>query len=79
MSIRYKPSLVTTKQEWEELNPVALPGDVLVCEDTGQVKVGDGIHSFNDLPFLGVPTTKPEIAALGKKSTLADVIKALQA
>ena len=79
MSIRYKPSLVTTKKEWEELNPIALPGDVLVCEDTGQVKVGDGIHPFNSLPFLGVPKPKPDIAALTKKSTLADVIAALQA
>lgn len=79
MSIRYKPSLVTTKKEWEELNPVALPGDVLVCEDTGQVKVGDGVNAFNDLPFLGVPATKPEIAALTKKSTLAEVIAALKA
>lgn len=79
MSIRYKPSLVTTKKEWEELNPVALPGDVLVCEDTGQVKIGDGVSAFNDLPFLGVPKIKPQIAALTKKSTIADVVAALQA
>lgn len=39
---------------WSQLNPVLLDGEVILVElETGiQIKVGDGVTSYTDLPFI---------------------------
>lgn len=51
--IKFKRGLKTT---WATLNPILAPGEPGVETDTHMTKVGDGITSWNDLPYdVGVP------------------------
>jgi hypothetical protein len=39
-------------------NPVLLDGEMGYEKDTGKMKIGDGIHRWNDLPYFpNIPTT----------------------
>ena len=38
---------------WTSVNPLLLAGEPGVELDTGQMKIGDGIRSWNDLPYVG--------------------------
>ncbi len=35
-------------------NPVLLAGEILIVTDLGKMKVGDGTHAYNDLPFVKI-------------------------
>ena len=43
---------INTTNEWAALNPTLLAGEIGVDSDTLQLKVGDGEHSWSDLPYL---------------------------
>lgn len=35
-------------------NPTLLAGEIVVVTDLGKIKVGDGTHAYNDLPFVKI-------------------------
>lgn len=47
-----------TAARWAQYNPILLEGEVgYVTDNPNQYKIGDGIHSWNDLPFRGFSGT----------------------
>ena len=47
-----------TKARWEQFNPVLLEGEVgYVLDDVNRYKIGDGVHTWNQLPFRGFDGT----------------------
>lgn len=40
-----------TKARWEEVNPVLMEGEVGFETDTKNIKMGDGVHAWNDLEY----------------------------
>jgi len=42
-----------TSSNWTTVNPTLLAGEPGVELDTGQMKIGDGIHTWSDLPYVG--------------------------
>lgn len=47
----------STGAEWESQNPILLDGEIAIVRDGGEtrLKVGDGVHNYNDLPFIDEP------------------------
>ena len=41
-----------TAARWEKVNPVLAQGEPGFVYDTNQMKIGDGIRNWNDLPFI---------------------------
>ncbi|BAF69593.1 hypothetical protein [Nitratiruptor sp. SB155-2] len=41
-----------TKANWEQYDPVLAAGEVAVQTDTYQIKVGDGVKKWSELPFV---------------------------
>lgn len=53
-----------TSAQWASTNPVLADGEIAVVEDSGvvQMKIGDGVRHFNDLPlFAGGPNDVSEL------------------
>ncbi len=48
--IRLKRGLA---ESWKTIDPVLAPGEAGVEIDTGQIKIGDGVSSYNGLPYVG--------------------------
>ena len=42
----------TDSNEWKELNPILLKGELGIENDTKLIKVGDGINHYNDLNYI---------------------------
>jgi hypothetical protein len=42
-----------TLVNWTNSNVVLGLGEPSVVSDTGQMKVGDGVHTWNNLPYVG--------------------------
>lgn len=40
-----------TASRWKEINPVLLEGELALESDTLNAKIGDGVHSWNDLEY----------------------------
>lgn len=40
-----------TKARWAEVNPVLMEGEVGLETDTKNIKMGDGVHAWNDLEY----------------------------
>lgn len=40
-------------ESWTDLNPVLKEGEIGAELDTGQLKVGDGLTHWNNLPYSG--------------------------
>ena len=47
-------SRVDTKVNWNKENPVLLNKEIGYERETGQYKIGDGIHNWNDLSYSSV-------------------------
>lgn len=41
-----------TAARWAELNPILSEGEPGFVYDSNCLKIGDGIHSWNDLPYI---------------------------
>ena len=41
-----------TTSAWEKANPILQYGEPGYEKDTGKLKIGDGIHPWNELPYL---------------------------
>lgn len=47
-----------TAARWAQFNPILLEGEVgYVTDDPNQYKIGDGVHTWNDLPLRGFDGT----------------------
>ena len=42
-----------TAARWAEVNPILEQGEPGFVYDTNQLKIGDGLTHWNDLPFIG--------------------------
>ena len=47
-----------TAQRWTEVNPLLAQGEPGFEYDTNKLKIGDGIHYWNDLPYIAVGETQ---------------------
>ena len=47
----------STGAEWESQNPLLLDGEIAIVRDGSEtrLKVGDGVHNYNNLPFIDEP------------------------
>lgn len=41
-----------TAARWAEVNPILEQGEPGFVYDTNQMKIGDGVHHWNELPFI---------------------------
>lgn len=48
-----------TYSEWIAVNPILAAGELVLETDTNLYKIGDGIHSYSDLPYGGLGATGP--------------------
>lgn len=47
-----------TAARWAEMNPILLEGEMgIVLDDPNQYKIGDGVHTWNELPLRGFTGT----------------------
>lgn len=57
MVVFYDMAVIKVKrglaESWTEFNPVLAEGEIGAELDTGQLKVGDGETSWNNLPYTG--------------------------
>ena len=59
-----------TAARWAQYNPVLLEGEVgYVTDDSNQYKIGDGVHTWNELPLRGFDGTL--VHELGDSKTAA--------
>lgn len=72
-----------TAARWAQYNPILLEGEVgYVTDDPNQYKIGDGVHTWNELPLRGFDGTlvhelgTSETAAMSQKG-VTDVSNAL--
>lgn len=54
MKVRYQ-FWVQTAAEWTAENPILLAREPGFESNTGKMKFGDGVHHWNDLPYVPVP------------------------
>lgn len=57
-----------TEEEWYRVNPILRNGEPALSTDTYKLKMGDGIHCWEDLPYLASDGSEtPYIAGNGIK------------
>lgn len=61
-----------TAKRWEEINPVLDSGEPGFEYDTGKLKIGDGIHNWKELGYLG-DNSNNDIEFIDKYNNLPDV------
>lgn len=49
---------------WELYNPILLKGEIAFSSDIYNLKIGDGVTAWRDLPYYMESLTDEEIAAL---------------
>lgn len=49
------PFKVNTRSQWSALNPVLMAGEPGVEKETDNLKIGDGLTPWNNLPYHGCP------------------------
>lgn len=55
--------------EWTNINPILMAGELGIEKDTYRVKVGDGIHTWTELPYW---TTNGKTYSSGTGVTVTD-------
>lgn len=59
-----------TASNWQKANPVLMEGEMgIVMDDPQQYKIGDGVHSWNELPLRGFDGTL--VHTIGNSQTFA--------
>ena len=53
-----------TEANWQLYNPILLKGEVAFSTDNYNLKIGDGVSHWADLPYYMESLTDDEIAAL---------------
>lgn len=43
-----------TASRWASINPILMEGEFGLESDTRKAKMGDGVHTWNDLPYIRV-------------------------
>lgn len=41
-----------TSKSWESSNPVLQQGELVFVQDKNQIKIGDGVSNYNELPGI---------------------------
>ncbi|MDH6354743.1 hypothetical protein M2132_001072 [Dysgonomonas sp. PH5-45] len=67
-----------TKERWAQINPILMEGEVGYELDTDQYKLGDGIRSWNDLPYRGDPCVQQEGTSTTTPMSQAAITEALK-
>lgn len=82
-----------TKERWTEVNPVLMEGEIGLEIDTNNIKMGDGVHAWNELEYgVGIENITSELGdsenlaasqklvkvELNKKANAADVDSSLK-
>lgn len=58
-----------TKERWAEVNPILMEGEIGLETDTNNIKMGDGVHAWNELEYgVGIENITSE---LGDSENLA--------
>lgn len=58
-----------TKARWAEVNPILMEGEIGLETDTNNIKMGDGVHTWNELEYgVGIENITSE---LGDSENLA--------
>ena len=47
-----------TESEWAEVNPVLRVGEPALSTDVYKLKIGDGVHYWSDISYLGLDTSE---------------------
>jgi hypothetical protein len=55
-----------TEANWQLYNPVLLKGEIAFSTDIYNIKIGDGVSAWSDLPYYMESLTDEEINALCK-------------
>lgn len=50
--------------DWVSINPLLKNGEPGYEEDTGRLKIGDGLNRWNTLPYFGGSETPPDLSDL---------------
>lgn len=59
-----------TKARWKEVNPVLMEGEVGLEIDTNNIKMGDGVHAWNELEYgVGIENITSEFGNSENLST----------
>lgn len=57
MATKYKLKLmnpVNTSSQWTSVNPILLNGEIAFESNTNKFKIGDGVHTWNELPYATI-------------------------
>ena len=57
-----------TQSALESINPVLLAGEPVIALDTGILKIGDGVSTYNQLPEIGA---SPDLSDYVQKTDVA--------
>lgn len=57
------------KSDWQTVNPVLLAGELALEIDTGFMKIGDGVSTWNSLKYLQTPTQDASDSSTNVAST----------
>lgn len=49
-------------KSFSEINPILEKGEI-ACTDTNKFKIGDGVHAWNDLPYISTSNDIPDTMA----------------
>ena len=55
-----KISFCDFDKSFSEINPILEKGEI-ACTDTNKFKIGDGVHAWNDLPYVLMSNDIPDI------------------
>ena len=58
-----------TSEVLSEVNPLPERREIMCEVDTGKLKVGDGIHTWNDLPYSGGTATQATLTGVSIELT----------
>ena len=60
-----------TETQWNSSKPLLLPGEPAISTDTNQIKIGDGVRTWDQLPYINLAGG---VGTVGTPTTLATLI-----
>lgn len=60
-----------TETQWNSNKPLLLEGEPAISMDTNQIKIGDGVRTWDQLPYINLAGG---VGAIGTPTTLATLI-----
>lgn len=50
-----------TRERWASSNPVLMNGEFGIVQGTNQFKIGDGVRTWNELPFVEAVVSEAQL------------------